>query len=74
MIMMEGNMMMNKEISGRIGYWVIILCCVVAAVCLEVRNRELEYNEIYLRGSNLSLMQQNMTLRIICQQLFDSKP
>jgi len=67
-------MMMNKEnIMGRIGYWVIILACVCVSVFLEVKNREYEYANTYLRVSNTSWAQQNMVLRVLCQNLMDKQ-
>ncbi len=43
-------------ISTRIGYWTIIAFLLGVSIYLEVRNRELEYNEVYIRGSNSHLM------------------
>jgi len=62
---------MNR-IYDRLGYWVLILACVFVSVSLEVKNREYEYANTYLRVSNTSWAQQNYTLRIICQNLVDN--
>lgn len=63
----------HGNVMGRLGYWLIIGLCIAGFVRAEVRSRELEYNEIYLRGSNNFLLRENLLMRTIYQEIIEEQ-